>query len=257
MAVQMAQEREPIPNPDPSRPKRGNGVKFESYRWGVDTAFMRSLQDRAAEVYARVFRLGILQTADEIYHHMQRDPSYRRSITFATLNARDVGFLIQGLEEVPVQEGKKEKKVPVLLNASRAVDSRHQDKHIGTTLLIKGNEEHSKDHPLYNAGRTQVEPIIASLQASDLFDEIMSFDRRFKGVERQIVRYLAGNVFLYRAASVNLDTGLVENAYPEGEAGGYTLDLSRPRIQRIHAWFEDIGVVKKKGHAAIYLARNK
>lgn len=260
MAVQIAQEREPILSQDPPRSKRGNGYKFESYRWGVDTAFMRSLQGRAAAVYARVFRLGILQTADEIYHQMQRDPSYRRSITFATLNARDVGFLIQGLEEIPVQDGRKVRKVPVLVNASRAVDSRHQDKHIGTALLIKGNEEYSKDHPLYNAGRTQVEPIIASLQASDLFDEIMSFNRRFKGVERQIVRYLANNVFLYRAASVDLDTGLVENAYPEGEAGGYVLDLSRPKIQRIHAWFEEIGLVderKKEGYAVIYLAENK
>lgn len=260
MVVRM-QELEPIQSQDPPRSKRGNGVKFESYRWGVDTAFMRSLQGRAAEVYERVFRLGVIQTADEIYHQMQRDPSYRRSITFATLGGRDVGFLIQGLEEIPVRDERKVRKVPVLVNASRAVEIKHQDKHIGTTLLIKGNEEHSQDHPLYNAGRTQVEPIIASLQASDLFDEIMSLDRKFRSVERQIVRYLAGNVFFYRMASVKLDTGLVENAYPEGEAGGYTLDLSRPRIQRIHAWFQDIGVINEDGHkegrAAIYLARNK
>lgn len=275
MTLVARREGEPIPDstrPDTVRSRVGNGYKIETFRWGTDAVLLRSLQDRAAEVYDRSFNLSILQTADEIYHQMRRDPAYRRSVTLASLpNGRDIGFIIQELVTVPLPDGSIRQ---VVWNDSRAVDKRHKRKGIATALLRKGYTEYVKElsnvhgespkeeNKLFGAaGRTPNELIIASLISSDLFDTVIPFHRGYnKGPERELLKYFASEVVLYKKP-VNERTGVVKRAYPEREVSEDMLDLSHPRVRAIHERFIEIGVYEqdglKHGNAVFYLALNK
>lgn len=240
-------EYEPKPNSVVGS-RSGNECKIEFHRWGTDPVLLRFLQERAALVNARVFDLNPLQTADEIYHHMRWDSKYRRSITFATLNGRDIAFCIQEFIVIPLYD---KNKMSVVWTHIRAVDPKHQVQGIGTALLKKGYKEYSDYYPDCFGGRSQAEPVFQSLYSSDLFGEVLALDRKFKGIEKQAVRYLAGQVMYPRP--VDAETGLVIGAYPEGETGGYTLNLDHPGIQRISYRMKQLEVDKKRGDALIYL----
>lgn len=257
MITVITKEGEPIPNTtlDPPKTRLGNGYKIEFHRWGTDRVLLRSLQERAALLNERVFRLNPLQTADEIYHHMRWDPSYEGSITYVTHQGKDIAFCIQEYRKFPLPNGNTESMVWTHL---RAVDKRHQAKGVGTALLRKGCEEYASYDPHFYGGRTQSELVYLSLYSSDSYREVLAIDRDFRGSERQVVKFAADQAIYPHP--VDTRTGLIQGAYPEGETGGYTLDLSHPRVRKIHDRLEELGgrgnleENKRRGDAFIYLA---
>lgn len=224
-------------------------VEYKSYKWGTDHMLLRSLQERAAVVNERVFRLNPLQTADEIYHHMQRESRFRRSIIFATSNNRDIGFCVQELMEVPLYNKTTKS---VVWTAIRAVDSKYQRRGIGTEMIRRGFAQYENEQPDYYGGRSQVDVVFLSLIKSRLFSEVLPLGRQFKGAEMQVVRYLAEQIMYPRP--VNAKTGLIKGAYPEGAIGGCAINLENPGIRWVRERFAQFGLVKEEGDALIYLA---
>lgn len=230
----------------------------EFWRWGNDDTLLSYLKLRAAALNRIVFEMGSVQTANEVRYHMKLG-SLSSSISFAVRNGEDIGFCIQRFIKIPLQD--KDNTLPrtvkVVFTPLRGVVD--QGRGIGTQLLRDGHEIHLSSKPDCYVGRTQDEIVFASLEKSELFDEILPIDGDFKdGSDPQQViwRIALGSIYAINAPT-DIRTGLAKGVYPEGETGGYVLDLSHPRITRIHERFNELGLVKSQGDALYYYASVK
>lgn len=234
----------------------GNSYKMEFY-WLKDrsAAELRSLQERAAWINDRVFHLNPLQTADEIRHHMKRERgSSFSSILIATADDRDVAFCIQHRLRVVLPDGEE---ANAIFTDLRATEVGLQGQGIGTEFLNRSYEMYGPLlRPRYYAGRTQDERVVASLQRSGLFGKIHPIQKRFEegSIPQRVMLEAAGGVIY--PVPVDRITGVVKGVYPEGRAAGDTLDLSRPRIRRLHNSITRL-VDQDNGDAFFYVAELK
>lgn len=250
----------------------GDGLRMQFYTGNQFAESLVTLKERAAILNDTIFRLNPLWTAEEIHFHMpspeeltrrrrlreprdMRDSSIARSITFASLDDRDIGMIIQNLLVVILPDGRNEM---VLWTSMRGVEQQSQSRGIGTELVRRSVEAHMLFNfaPSYVMGRSQNEVVFLTLERSRLFDVIFGLHRDFDAEPSSILGQMAPQTM--HPVRVDERTGLAIGQYREGKTGGYEeINLEHQDLKRINDVFVAKGLDKDRGDALFYAARVK
>lgn len=142
------------------------GVTIDCFKWADaesgDGRLWTPLQERAAQVNARVFQQGIMNTAKEISFHMQMQGM--RTLLMASIDDRDIGMCIQ--QALPVTlRGQREN---VLWTAVTAIDKEFQQTGIARDFRVRSAEMYAWLGVVAAMGRTAHPGVLLSLEDAEI-----------------------------------------------------------------------------------------
>lgn len=207
------------------------------------------LRERVAIVYYQGFGLGIMQTADEVRESLIK----KGSVFFVKLDNKDIAFSIQHTMRVTIPDDRgSEKLARVLYTSSRLVLPDYQGKGIGKWTMQVEDDECKPD---YFAGRSQNPAIHLGWESLSFTGEDRPIHKDYRGEDLKSRQFRTVLWALVRTSKIPVDinTGLSEGVYKEGETKGYIPDLSHERYAEINKRMLDLGLVRERGDTLYYV----
>ncbi len=213
---------------------------------------LEALRERVAVVYHQGFGIGIMQTAEEVRESMIKGGS----IFIVSKGEKDVAISVQHIMRFPIpadDDRGSERWVRVMFTSSRLVLNQYQEKGIGRWTMAVSDQEYKPD---FFAGRSQNPAIHLGWEGLPFTGEDRPIHNDYTGDDLRSRQFRAVMWTVAKRIStrpIDINTGLAEYVYKEGETRGYTPDLGNDRYNEIDQRMKDLGLVRTNGDTLYYV----